>query len=186
MQANFYQVIQNEAERTAREVSAKTIIRIFYETYCMGLEQRLTGYVMLRSYRVTPLAGTGSYSVDAEIQCKGTTIVIEGSGPNPQAALLSALGIHLNIPLALSESSEHNRDVTQEQKHSIASYIKISSPLTSQESWGIGTGCQSVEAGMNAVISAVNGIMKGSDIPSNRTLDYSRQNRPQQQRAVAM
>jgi 2-isopropylmalate synthase len=39
MQADFYQVIQKEAEQTGREVPAKNSIRIFYETYCMSLEQ---------------------------------------------------------------------------------------------------------------------------------------------------
>ncbi|KAF8525558.1 hypothetical protein BU17DRAFT_62703 [Hysterangium stoloniferum] len=186
MQAEFYQLIQKEAERTGTEVSIRTIVRIFRETYRMGLEQQLSGYVVLRSCRVSQPRGTALCSVDAEIQCDGALRVIQGSGPNPQAALLSALGNHFNMPLAFLENCEHKREATREQGQEVAHYIKISLPRTNGEYWGIGTGFQSEQAGMNAVISAVNAVMDSLDIRSNWTPDYSRQNGVHRQIAAAM
>jgi len=186
MQAEFYQLIQKEAERTGTEVCVRTIVRMFREAYRMGLEQQLAGYVVLRSYRVSQPRGTALCNVDAEIQCDGALRVIQGSGPNPQTALLSALGSHLNMPLAFLENCEHKREATREQGQEVAHYIKISLPRTNRDYWGVGTGFQSEQAGMNAVVSAVNAVMDSLNIHSNWTLDYSRKNGAHRQRVAAM
>lgn len=180
VQTEFYKIVQKEAERTGKEVSIRTIVRLFRQTYRLGIEQPLPGYVTLHSYRIvndhhttsTQSQGPEVVTVEADIQCDGSSRTIRGSGPTPQKAFLSALAQTLSVPMTLLDGQEHELETksrqerpmlssssfkTNEYQRGVASFAKISIPISMQQTfWGIGAADDRSEAGIRAVVSAVN------------------------------
>lgn len=180
MQAAFYKIVQKEAERTGKEVSIRTIVRLFRQTYRLGAERSLPSYVTLQSYRVTndhrremsrhEIPPT--VTVEADIQCDGLTRTIQGSGSTPQHAFLSALSNALSVPMTLLESQEHeiepipgqerlisfsSQKATKTHTGDVASFAKISIPISMQQTfWGTGVSNDPADAGIAAIVSAVN------------------------------
>lgn len=180
MQAAFYKIVQREAERTGKEVSIRTIVRLFRQTYRLGVERSLPSYVTLQSYRILndhrrtmAQQSPATVAVEADIQCDGLTRTIQGSGSTPQHAFLSALSNALSVPMTLLESQEHeiehipgqerpisfssSQKATNSHTRDIASFSKISIPISLQQTfWGTGIADDPAEAGIAAVLSAVN------------------------------
>lgn len=179
MQVVFYKIVQKEAERTGKEVSIRTIVRLFRQTYRIGVERSLPSYVTLQSYRITNdhrramphHESPATVTVEADIQCDGLTRTIQGSGSTPQHAFLSALSNALSVPMILLESQEHeiepipgqerpissSKKATKTHTGDIASFAKISIPISMQQAfWGTGVADDPADAGIAAIVSAVN------------------------------
>ncbi|GJJ14511.1 hypothetical protein Clacol_008775 [Clathrus columnatus] len=217
MQTDFYKIVQKEAERTGKEVSIRTIVRLFRQTYRLGIERPLSGYVTLRSYRATvnnrrlPLLSTESESssvtIEADIQCDGVTRTIRGSGSNPEKAFFTALTQSLNVPMTLLESEQHTIEPKSGQarplslssslstssstrsynnnSNKVASFSKISFPISSLQQtlfWGVGVSNDRSDAGIHAIVSAVNlgmdQLRQSSSSLQDDKIEYPRINIP--------
>ncbi|KAF8575329.1 aldolase [Ramaria rubella] len=186
MQAEFYRVIQKEAERTGTEVYLRTIVGLFRQMYHLGREQQFAGRLVLRSYRITRAKDAAGFIVDAEIQHDGASRIICGSGSSAQAALISALGHHLNLSFDLLSSFDHPIETTCTKEGKLASYVQVSLPSGSGTKWGVGVSSENETAQLRAVVSATNVVLDYQGIPSTRLVDYGFRRELPLQRALAM
>jgi len=189
MQTEFYHIVQKEAERSGTEVSAGTIMGIFRAMYYLGNDHTRRGYIALRSHSAHRISTTGPWRVEAEIECDGASRFIHASGPEPQTALLSALGHHLNVSLQCVATSEHQIDGARTEGRSVASYVQLLHPSTAGTSWGVGVDSDSQSARLQAVISAVNVVidnMRIRPIRPSRPNTHIREDFPRQRPHAAI
>ncbi|CCM00503.1 uncharacterized protein FIBRA_02537 [Fibroporia radiculosa] len=180
MQVSFYQVIQEIADREAREMSVEDITTAFRQTYHYG-GSTYEGRLVLKSFKISaessPDLPNGDDAVDERRQFDGTISVdgvlrvIRGDGNGPLSALLDALRTHLNIDLSLREYSEHA--IGQGQDTKAASYVElvpqaldVKELRRSIESWwGVGVDADIAGSGLRAVLSAVNSAIGDRALP---------------------
>ncbi|KAI0823585.1 2-isopropylmalate synthase [Trametes gibbosa] len=179
MQIVFYQVIQDIADREAREMTVEDITTAFRETYHLG-GSKYEGRLVLKSYKISsePAAGgLGDEAADERRQFDGTISVdgvlrvIRGDGNGPLSALLDALRTHLNIDLSIREYSEHT--VGSDQNAKAASYVElvpqgqdVKGTRQSTESWwGVGVDSDIAGSGLRAVLSAANSAIGDKQLP---------------------
>ncbi|GJJ07756.1 hypothetical protein Clacol_001961 [Clathrus columnatus] len=173
MQADFYEVVQKETERTGKEISMDRVVRLFRQTYRLisGTDRLLPGYVILHSYRITdnrlPVESepsTAVVDIEVDLECNGLPRTIRGSGSSPQKAFLSALSRSLNLPMTLLECQCQEQKVDKYgQTQTFTSFAKISISIPNMPPrtlWGVGVATNeqrpAEDAGIHAVISAVN------------------------------
>lgn len=180
MQISFYNVIQEIADREAREMTIEDITTAFRKTYHYG-GSTYEGRLVLKSFKISaessPDLPTDDEAADERRQFDGTVSVdgvlrvIRGDGNGPLSALLDALRSHLDIDLSLREYSEHAIGHGQDTK--AASYVELV-PLArdikeirkSTESWwGIGVDPDIAGSGLRAVLSAVNSAIGDRALP---------------------
>ncbi|OSX65379.1 hypothetical protein POSPLADRAFT_1065214 [Postia placenta MAD-698-R-SB12] len=180
MQIAFYSVIQDIADREAREMTVEDITTAFRKTYHYG-GSTYEGRLVLKSFKISsePSADlpNGDEAADERRQFDGTVSVdgvlrvIRGDGNGPLSALLDALRTHLDIDLSLREYSEHA--IGQGQDTRAASYVELV-PLArdvkeirrSAESWwGIGVDADITGSGLRAVLSAANSAIGDRELP---------------------
>ena len=180
MQISFYNVIQEIADREAREMTVEDITTAFRKTYHYG-GSTYEGRLVLKSFKISaessPDLPNGDEAADERRQFDGTVSVdgvlrvIRGDGNGPLSALLDALRTHLEIDLSLREYSEHA--IGQGQDTKAASYVELV-PLArdikeirkSTESWwGVGVDADIAGSGLRAVLSAVNSAIGDRALP---------------------
>ncbi|EJD53201.1 2-isopropylmalate synthase [Auricularia subglabra TFB-10046 SS5] len=173
MQIAFYQVIQDIADREAREMSVEDITNAFRKTYHLGPQYE--GRVALRSFKISTV-GDESTSQDPDaprrfdgtISVDGVVRVIRGDGNGPLSALLDALREHLDVDLHIREYSEHS--IGQGTSVKAASYVELTDPTAdprdkSKAWWGVGIDSDIAGSGLHAVISAVNASIGDRALP---------------------
>ncbi|KAI0819041.1 hypothetical protein BC629DRAFT_1692087 [Irpex lacteus] len=175
MQVAFYQVIQDIADREAREMSVEDITTAFRSNYRFG-GSKYEGRLSLKSFKISaePLpdstADDGDSDVPADerrlfdgtVSVDGVVRVIRGDGNGPLSALLDALRTHLDLDFSIREYSEHA--VGEGSSSKAASYVEIvrggqevKEARKSNESWwGVGVDSDIAGSGLRAVLSAVN------------------------------
>ncbi|KZT71365.1 2-isopropylmalate synthase [Daedalea quercina L-15889] len=180
MQISFYSVIQEIADREAREMTVEDITTAFRKTYHYG-GSMYEGRLVLKSFRISAEASPDLPSsdeaaderrqFDGTVSVDGVLRVIRGDGNGPLSALLDALRTHLEVDLSLREYSEHA--IGQGQDTKAASYVELV-PLArdvkeirkSTESWwGIGVDPDIAGSGLRAVLSAVNSAIGDRPLP---------------------
>jgi len=180
MQITFYQVIQDIADKEAREMTVEDITTAFRKTYHYG-GTTYEGRLVLKSYKisseVSPDLPNGEDAVDERRQFDGTISVdgvlrvIRGDGNGPLSALLDALRTHLDIDLSLREYSEHA--IGQGQDTKAASYVELVPPArdvkeirrSTESWWGVGVDSDIAGSGLRAVLSAVNSAIGDRALP---------------------
>ena len=176
MQIAFYQVIQDIADREAREMTVEDITGAFRRTYHMGAQNE--GRLALRSFKISsveePSTATPESEVDAPrrfdgtISVDGVVRVVRGDGNGPLSALLDALRENLDINLNIREYSEHA--VGQGTTARAASYVELvdasADPRDKTKAWwGVGIDSDIAGSGLRAVISAVNAAIGERALP---------------------
>ena len=176
MQIVFYQVIQDIADREAREMTVEDITTAFRQTYHFG-GSAYEGRLVLKSFRISVEPAANGEAADERRQFDGTISVdgnlrvIRGDGNGPLSAFLDALRTHLNINLALREYSEHTIDKHQDAQ--AASFVELV-PVTddvketrqsSQSWWGVGVDADIAASGLRAVLSAANNAIGDRVLP---------------------
>ena len=178
MQVAFYQVVQEMADRTGREMTIEDITTSFCSTYHYG--KGVEGRLALRSFRFfhgfnpeTPCVPRAGQALDehrrfeGKISVDGTVRVLRGEGNGPLSALLGALQTHLDLNFSVREYSEHA--IGQGTNVQAASYVELVETSTGEAYWGAGLDPDIAESGLKAVISAINlAIKDGRKLPEHR------------------
>ncbi|KAL7283732.1 hypothetical protein ACG7TL_003169 [Trametes sanguinea] len=179
MQISFYQVVQDIADREAREMTVEDITTAFRKTYHFG-GSAYEGRLVLKSYRISSEPSPGGLTdeavderrqFDGTISVDGVLRVIRGDGNGPLSALLDALRTHLDIDLSVREYSEHTIGTDQNAK--AASYVElvprgtdVKDTRRSAESWwGVGVDADIAGSGLRAVLSAANSAIGDRKLP---------------------
>ena len=174
MQVAFYSVIQEIADREAREVTVEDITSSFRKMFHYG-GGSFQGRLVLKSFRlvseqsVDPDADEGAEerrTFDGTIYVDGIPRILRGEGNGPLSALLNALEIHLEINYSIKHYSEHTLGEGQTAK--AASYVELVPPgprSTNESWWGVGVDSDIAGSGLRAVLSAVNGAIGDRALP---------------------
>jgi 2-isopropylmalate synthase len=175
MQISFYQVIQEIADREAREMTVDDITTAFRSTYHHG-GAKYEGRLALRSFKISSAPNPDSHDeaedirqFDGTVSVDGVRRVIRGDGNGPISALLHALRTHLDVDLAVREYSEYSLDTEADLQNSrAASFVELV-PLNDRKSarswWGVGVDHDIAGSGLRAVLSAVNSHIGDRPLP---------------------
>ena len=178
MQVAFYQVVQEMADRTGREMTMEDITSSFYSTYHYGKGHE--GRLALRSFRFFHGSNPETLSVprasqvldehrrfEGRISVDGTVRILRGEGNGPLSALLDTLHTHLDLNFSIREYSEHA--IGQGTNVQAASYVELVETSTGKAYWGAGLDSDIAGSGLKAVISAVNlAIEDGRTLPTHK------------------
>lgn len=126
MQIAFYQIIQEVADRTGKEMTTDDITKIFSKTYHVPslILGKNAGSLQLRSFRMSDerpeedLSASGTLSsngtetpryvrLDAVVLRDGKAQTITGRGNGPLSAMLDAVEVAFHITANVREYSEH-------------------------------------------------------------------------------
>ena len=181
MQIAFYQVVQEVADREAREMLVEDITAAFRETYKFG-GSKYEGRLVLKSFKISAEPAVSSAGdedepaderrlFDGSISVDGVLRVIHGEGNGPLSALLDALRTHLDIDYAVREYSEHS--IGEGSNVKAASYVEIvrggqdikESRKSSESWWGVGVDADIAASGLRAVLSSVNSAIGDRVLP---------------------
>lgn len=181
MQVAFYQVVQDIADREAREMAIEDITTAFRSTYHFG-GSKYEGRLNLRSFKVSsePAADSTTDSeepaderrlFDGTVSVDGALRVVRGDGNGPLSALLDALRMHLDIDFQVREYSEHA--IGEGSNVKAASYVEIvrggqevkDARKSSESWWGVGVDSDIAGSGLRAVLSAVNNAIGDRELP---------------------
>jgi 2-isopropylmalate synthase len=182
MQVAFYQVVQEVADREAREMSVEDITTAFRTKYCFG-GSKYEGRLVLKSFKIssepTPVTDDGESDhgaderrlFDGTVLVDGVLRVVRGDGNGPLSALLDALRSHLDLDFSIREYSEHS--VGEGSAVKAASYVEIvrggqevkEARKTSESWWGVGVDADIAGSGLRAVLSAVNTAIGDRALP---------------------
>lgn len=179
MQISFYDVVQEIADREAREMTVEDITTAFRKTYHFG-GPTYEGRLVLKSFRISAEPAIDSDDgqakderrlFDGTISVDGVLRVIRGDGNGPISSFLDALRTHLEIDLALREYSEHA--IGEGQNARAASYVELVTPAadvkdtrkSSQSWWGVGIDPDIAGSSLRAVLSAVNSAIGDRTLP---------------------
>lgn len=181
MQVAFYQVVQDIADREAREMAVEDITTAFRSTYHFG-GSKYEGRLALKSFKISSEPAADSITdtdepaderrlFDGTISVDGALRVIRGDGNGPLSALLDALRTHLDIDFQVREYSEHA--IGEGSNVKAASYVEIvrggqevKDARKSNESWwGVGVDSDIAGSGLRAVLSAVNNAIGDRELP---------------------
>ncbi|TCD70258.1 hypothetical protein EIP91_004159 [Steccherinum ochraceum] len=180
MQVSFYQVVQEIADREAREMRVDDITTAFRQTYKFG-GSKYEGRLVLKSFKVSSESvadGTATDEpaderrlFDGTVLVDGVLRVIRGDGNGPLSALLDALSTHLDLHYAIREYSEHS--VGEGSGVKAASYVELVPALEDAKStrksaeswWGVGVDSDIAGSGLRAVLSAVNSAIGDRALP---------------------
>ncbi|PSS31075.1 hypothetical protein PHLCEN_2v2407 [Hermanssonia centrifuga] len=182
MQIAFYQVVQETADREAREMLVEDITSAFRTTYHYG-GSKYEGRLALRSFKISsePVADSSVGEddepaderrlFDGTILVDGVLRVIRGDGNGPLSALLDALCTHLDIDFTVREYSEHA--IGEGSNVKAASYVEIvrggqevkDARKSAESWWGVGADSDIAGSGLRAVLSAVNNAIGNRELP---------------------
>ena len=178
MQVAFYQVVQEMADRTGREMTVEDITSLFRSTYHYGKGHE--GRLALRSFRFFHGPDSEILSIprasqvldehrrfEGRVSVDGTVYILQGEGNGPLSALLDALQTHLDLNFSIREYSEHA--VGQGTNVKAASYVEVIEMSTGKAYWGAGLDSDIAGSGLNAAISAINlAIKDGRTLPEHK------------------
>ncbi|KAI0689438.1 2-isopropylmalate synthase [Cytidiella melzeri] len=184
MQIAFYQVVQEIADREAREMSVEDVTTAFRQKYRFG-GSKYEGRLVLKSFKISaePLPDSAVDDGDSDspaderrlfdgtILVDGVLRVIRGDGNGPLSALLDALCTHLDLDYSIREYSEHS--VGEGSNVKAGSYVEIvrggqevkEARKSGESWWGVGVDSDIAGSGLRAVLSAVNGAIGDRILP---------------------
>ncbi|CAL1705324.1 unnamed protein product [Somion occarium] len=181
MQVAFYQVVQDIADREAREMRPEDITTAFRETYHFG-SSKYEGRLVLKSFKISSEPSpdtTGSDEqpaderrlFDGTISVDGALRVMRGDGNGPLSALLDALRTHLDIDFIIREYAEHS--IGEGSNVKAASYVELvrggqdikDARKATESWWGVGVDSDIAGSGLRAVLSAVNSAIGDRELP---------------------
>jgi 2-isopropylmalate synthase len=183
LQVAFYQVIQEIADRTGKEITTKDIEEAFRSTFFIGDGHE--GKYSLLDYSISDSSGNPSHSFEENvfarrrdptqkvkyfigtIRVKGEqqTLEVSGSGNGPISSALDAINSVSGLQLELREYSEHT--LSPSQNATAASYIELVEKETGFSRWGVGINSDTATSAVEAILSSVNGHVDATRIKEN-------------------
>ncbi|MGH3753311.1 MAG: 2-isopropylmalate synthase [Pseudonocardiaceae bacterium] len=149
LQIEFSRIIQQHTDTGGGEVSPQRIRDIFGEHYL----DRGTPLRVLR-HRLDD-DGEGHDEIQASVLVEGEEHQVTGSGNGPIAAFVDALAA-LGFDVRVLDYSEHA--MSAGDNATAAAYVECR--ISEQVLWGVGVSGSIVTASLNAVVSAVNRVMR--------------------------
>ena len=167
MQVAFYQVVQEVADRTGKEMTAEDIERTFRTAYSLG--KGYQGQYTLVDYALDTSAQEDSNGkkirlFSGKITDNGTPQTIKGSGNGPISSILDALKKYANVDLSVREYHEHAIGTGSDTR--AASYVELTQPGAGPKDagvWGVGVDEDVTAASLKAVLSAVTASVRSSE-----------------------
>jgi len=181
MQVSFYKVVQEQSERTGKEMTAALITSAFKQAYC--LNPKPIGRLFLHSYRLCPISQPPQESplsgnchsllsdeaqsvlrFEGDLSIDGQRRTVRGEGRGPVLAILDAFRVDLGFQLNIGESVEQmvGKDSAQSNFVTfIEVYLPGSFPTKSgaDSRWGVGLSSDMVTSKCRAVVSAANQLV---------------------------
>lgn len=160
---DFSRHVQALTDKSAREVNAQEVWRLFKELYA---DQG--GPLTLLNYWPRPNADDPS-RIDGEVHVEfgGTKHVLKASGGGPIAAFARALR---QLPLPVFSLEDYEEDAIGKSADAEAvTYVRIEDDA-SDAAFGVGFGPNIDQAAVRAVVAALNGLMRLSDAKSDKRL----------------
>ena len=153
LQVEFSQDIQQITDTEGKEVPAKRIYERFIEVY---VDQPDGRFKFLDHQTFPDTERKGSRVVEAVIVDGGKEITISGTGTGPIDGFVDALSRHLGIELSVLDYSEHS--MQRGSNAAAICYMEVEHPGGRQ--FGVGINTNIVAASLEAVVSAVNRILR--------------------------
>ncbi|KAJ4479352.1 2-isopropylmalate synthase [Lentinula aciculospora] len=179
MQVSFYGVVQNECEKSGKEMSTALITNAFKQKYC--LSSKPIGRLHLQSFDIVPLSpssvtsslesfesdgtstppeqGRDLIRFEGHISVDGRTRKIMGDGKGVHLALLDALRGDLDLEVDIGDSTK------------TVTYLEVNLPgsPTSKSGagsvWGVGVSSDPTTSQCRAIISGINGLVGDKRFP---------------------
>lgn len=149
MQPDFGAIVQQEADKSGRELSKEEIVKLFSKTYLSD------GTVVLSKVSYSNLPDN-RVSCEANLKINGKEVFTSSEGDGPVEAFRSAIvGSGKIKEFIIMDYSEHSLSAGASSK--AAAYVKLQTPDKSIF-WGVGVDKNISIAAVKAVISAVNRI----------------------------
>jgi len=195
MQVSFYKVVQDESERTGKEMTPAMITAAFKKTY--SVSANAVNRIFLQSYQLFPLSPStqepsspvSDFSDDpnlltppdedqsllrfeANIIVDGTPRTIQGDGRGVVLAALDALRRDLDLKLAIGESAAQTINADNLPHAKCATFIELffegTSPSKSGggSTWGTGISSDVATSKCRAIISAANSLVGDRQFPA--------------------
>ena len=156
LQVEFSKQVQAITETTGTEIKAAELWDVFASTYLpddTGLDE---DGIRLISTEVSSGAEKGT-SVVAQVLVDGTHRTISGHGNGPVDALVHGLQSELGVALAVEDYHQHA--LTAGSEATAAAYVEVTAD-DGRRVWGVGIDSSTLDASLEAVISAANRIRK--------------------------
>ena len=154
LQIEMSQIVQDVADESGKEVTAKDIWQIFEKTYLESAE----GYALVE-YRTKPDAHASEVRVlDATVEKANQPQEIRGRGNGPIDAFLAAVMADSGLSFSLHEYHEHAIGGGADTR--AAAFVELSD-AEGRRRWGVGLHANIVTASLRAVLSAVNRLREG-------------------------
>ncbi|KAF5363759.1 hypothetical protein D9756_001105 [Leucocoprinus leucothites] len=194
MQVSFYKVVQNESERSGKEMTPTMVTTAFKETY--SVSSKPLNRIFLKSYRLFPLSPSthepasplSDFSDDpltltppdedqsllrfeAEVEVDGVPRTITGDGRGIVLAALDALKSDLDLSPDIGESTSQtiNADNLPHAKCVTILELFVAGTTPSKSgvgsTWGVGISSDVATSKCRAVISAANCLAGDKSFP---------------------
>jgi 2-isopropylmalate synthase len=146
LQIEFSREIQKVTEASGTEIKPDELWEVFEETYLPD-----DAPIRLLSCEVT--TGTGHTTVFAQMLVNGEHVTVKGEGNGPIDALISGLRQELGISFEVKDYSQHA--LTSGSTASAVAYIEAEDEHGATW-WGVGMDSSTLDASLQAVVSAAN------------------------------
>ncbi|MEO9338976.1 2-isopropylmalate synthase [Mesorhizobium sp. SB112] len=153
LQVEFSQNIQSITDSEGKELSSRRIHERFMETYVEQPAARLK-FVDHQTFPDTEVKGRRV--VEATIIDDGKEITITGTGNGPVDGFVDALSRHVGQTFSVFDYSEHS--IQRGSNASAICYMEVEHPAG--RIFGVGLNTNIVAASLEAVVSAVNRVLK--------------------------
>jgi 2-isopropylmalate synthase len=194
MQVSFYRVVQDESERSGKEMTPGMITTAFKTTYSVSAKPM--NRIFLKSYRLLPLSPStlepsspmSDFSDDpfnltppdedqslirfeADVVVDGVPRTISGDGRGVVLAALDALKSDLDLALAIGESAAQTINADNLPHSKIVTFLELSTAETTPSksgigsTWGVGISSDVATSKCRAVISAANCLVGDKSFP---------------------
>jgi len=202
LQAHFGKVVQQESDRTGKEVTSSAITSWFRRTYHLGTAAEIQGRLFLRSFRISPVSPSSSDSgsddteVPHDIEKLDAHVVAGTAGEETQvirfegeltvdgtARALSGMGsspisaflnaLCISLSLDLSVTALTGHPVPPTNAKT-ASYVEVTTPKDpATRYFGVGVSASPAASRLRAVLSGAN-----ASLPAGHTFPPIRRPRP--------
>ncbi|HVA73137.1 MAG TPA: 2-isopropylmalate synthase [Acidimicrobiales bacterium] len=152
LQIEFSKKVQAITEASGTEIKPGELWDVFAETYLPD-----DAGIRLISTEVSS-AGDKRTSVVAQVLVDGHHRTITGNGNGPVDALVHGLQSELGVELAVEDYHQHA--LTAGSEATAAAYVEVTA-AAGERFWGVGIDSSTLDASLEAVISAANRIRDG-------------------------
>lgn len=149
LQVAFAQVVQQESERSAKEIQSAWITQAFHNAYSQQAP------LSVESYRLNA-AREGKDQLSVEVSYRGQIQTWVGQGQGPLAAWINAINSHCGLTLEVDDYAEHS--LGHDKDADAVAFVALKSD--DHVFWGCATGSDIVRTALDAVAAGCNAALK--------------------------